>query len=827
MELHRLSRRAVVLHPVCWALLAFALTLTCVSHADASTYVVSNANDSGGGSLRDQIAAANSSPGADQIVFAIPGPGPHTIHLLSPLPAITDTLEIDGTTQPGFAGSPVIELDGTSAGSTANGLELAASNCRVVGLVINRFAQNGVVIWGCVENHAIKGNYIGTDTTGAFDLGNGWHGIFLWATDNDTIGGTTAAERNVISGNDSAGVCADYTNGWGLVVGNYIGTDATGTDSLGNGTHGVEARNSSSLYVGGPLAGQGNVISGNDSCGVCIHDNGLYVCRVEGNYIGTDVTGAVPLGNAGDGVCIYQARGNQIGETTASARNVISGNALRGVFIFASPGNVIEGNYIGVDATGTFALGNGYEGVLILHGAGNTIGGTSPGARNIISGNLDEGVYATADSTVIQGNYIGTDVTGTADLGNSGNGVSMTGAVDITLGGTSPGAGNIVSANGWHGVYVASVNTVIQGNYIGTDVSGTADLGNAGDGIFVQGASGNTIGGTSPGAGNIISCNTSDGVYLEYADSNLVQGNYIGTDINGTGALGNSGTGVWIRRGIGSTIGGASPTASNAISHNGQQGVLICEEPGWPQYNNAILGNSIHSNVALGIDLASAWPGDGPTANDSCDLDTGPNSFQNYPVLTLQSAGPPLTLVDVFLNSTPNTAFRFEFFENSQPDSSGYGEGETFIGWADSTTDALGNVSFTVFFDPPIQLGHCITATATDPNGNTSEFSQVVYVGEGITLNGRTAGGALQLDWTALPGAAAYQLYGAENEAYFEAGPPYFLFELPSTITTWSGLPAVGDVDHNWTYVVIAIGDYFQEMARSNRFGEFDFDTGN
>ncbi len=743
----------------------FLAGLAGAQYSSATVYVVSSTADGGAGALRSQIVGANLNPGADQITFAIPGTGPHTIHLLSPLPDITDTLEIDGTTQPGFAGSPVIELDGTAAGATADGLRLLVSKCRVQGLAINRFGHNGIVVRCAAENCAIKGNYIGTDITGAFDMGNGWNGIYLTITDNDTIGGTTAAERNVISGNDSSGVCAYCTQGWALVVGNYIGTDATGTGSLGNGTHGVEAVWNSSLYVGGPLAGQGNLISGNDSCGVCIHDNGAYLCRIEGNYIGTDVTGTVPLGNTRSGVYIRNARGNQIGETTASARNVISSNVGYGIHIdgSASTGNVIEGNYIGTDVTGTVALSSGSAGVFVTSAAGNTIGGASPGARNIISG-------------------------------------------------------------GFWGIYVDHADsTLVQGNYIGTDVNGTADLGNLNHGVAVYAGTGNTIGGASPGAGNIISCNHTSGIALFFAHETVVQGNSIGSDASGSADLGNWDDGIIIWDGTDNMIGGTDPATSNIISHNGLQGILVCDNGAT---GNAIRGNSIHSNGALGIDLTSTWPADGPAHNDSCDLDTGPNNFQNYPVLTLQSAGPPLTLVDVFLNSTPNTAFRFEFFENSQQDPIGYGEGETFIGWADLQTDALGNVSFTVFFDPPIQPGHCITATATDPTGNTSEFSQVVYVGEGITLTGQTAGGALQLNWTALPGAGAYQIYGAENEAYFEVGPSHFMFELPPAVTTWSGLPAVGDVDHNWTYVVVAIGDYGQEMARSNRFGEFDFGAG-
>jgi len=216
---------------------------------------------------------------------------------------------------------------------------------------------------------------------------------------------------------------------------------------------------------------------------------------------------------------------------------------------------------------------------------------------------------------------------------------------------------------------------------------------------------------------------------------------------------------------------------------------------------------------------------DGPSLNDSGDADLGPNHLQNHPVLELIDPGPPYTLVDVTFNSSPFTPYHFDFFENEESDTSGYGEGEIFVAWADSTTDGSGNVSFTVFFDPPVAHGHCITATATNlVTGSTSEFSPVIFIGEILTLSGFINAGDLQLEWTGLPGADRYRLYGMVNDQYFVPSPSNMMVEVLPWVTTWGGLPEAGNSNSNWTYIVIAIGDYNQEMARSNRFGEWDFD---
>src|SRR5262249_15365993 len=247
----------------------------------------------------------------------------------------------------------------------------------------------------------------------------------------------------------------------------------------------------------------------------------------------TDVTGTVRLGNGiksplstgaygveivgGASFHTVGASNNIVGGTAPGARNIISGNVSSGVRIRSNAsGNFVQGNYIGTDVTGTRALGNGYgvdiNGSSSDNTGSNIIGGTIAGTRNIISGNSVDGIIIGDGNTignVVQGNYIGTDVTGNVALGNGQNGVESAHLSSGTLiGGTVTGAGNVISGNGANGVLLTGITTgdLIQGNYIGTNATGTAILGNTRTGVLLgsSAASGNTIGGTNPGARNVI-----------------------------------------------------------------------------------------------------------------------------------------------------------------------------------------------------------------------------------------------------------------------------------------------------------------------------------
>jgi uncharacterized protein (TIGR03437 family) len=392
-----------------------------------------------------------------------------------------------------------------------------------------------------------------------------------------------------------------------------------------------------------------------------------------------------------------------------------------GISLATAGGNVIAGNYIGTDVSGAANLGNDNNfGVFIGLAPNNTIGGTATSARNVISGNFFGIVISGSSPTgnLVQGNYIGTDVTGAADLGNTNDGVSVLFSPNNTIGGTAVGARNVISGNDSFGIYISGSGArgnLAQGNYIGTDATGAAALGNNNSNVSIFEVPSNTIGGTVAGARNVISGNDGFGIGITGigARSNLVQGNYIGTDATGAASLGNSADGVIIANEANNAVGGTTSGAGNTIAFNGGDGVNV-----FSGINNAILSNSIHSNTGLGIDLGTI----GVTANDACDPDTGANNQQNFPALTLAST----TSIQGTLNSTASTTFTIQFFANPVCDPSGHGEGRIFVGSTTVTTNAGCNASFT--FPASLSPGQVITATATDPSGNTSEFSACATV---------------------------------------------------------------------------------------------------
>ena len=260
-----------------------------------------------------------------------------------------------------------------------------------------------------------------------------------------------------------------------------------------------------------------------------------------------------------------------------------------------------------------------------------------------------------------------------------------------------------------------SVGDVIQGNYIGTNAAGTSAIANGGRGIRIKSAN-VTVGGSTAGAGNLISGNNNDGILLSSdSDGTVIQGNNIGTTADGTGTIQNNGDGIQVQAN-GITIGGSNAGEGNLIAGNRDNGILVSSNGGELQ----ILGNSIADNGDIGIDLGN----DGVTANDTDDSDTGINTLQNFPVFDFAERVSGDLIVSGSLNSIASTTFRVEFFLNDSLDATGYGEGETYLGSQNITTNASNTAEFTVNLGAVASLGQFVTATATNLTTNeTSEFS--------------------------------------------------------------------------------------------------------
>jgi hypothetical protein len=323
---------------------------------------------------------------------------------------------------------------------------------------------------------------------------------------------------------------------------------------------------------------------------------------------------------------------------------------------------------------------------------------------------------------------VGTDHTGLKVIGNRQSGESiLREASENVIGGSSDGEANQISGNFSSGVAIllnASANTV-KGNFIGTDPGGLCDLDGAGNCRFGNGSAGvlmlfnvkdNVIGGTGTGDGNIISGNVRDGVAIfdvpdttDPSSGNRVIGNFIGTDVTQALAIPNKLSGVLINNSTGNSIGGTEEAAGNIVAFNGQAGVTIRSEDE-KNTRNVILGNSIHSNGGIGIDLNN----DGVTKNDASgvtDADEGPNGLQNFPVLVGAENG-SLT-VSGRLPTKAGDTYRVEIFSNETCDPTGFGEGETFVGAFD--VQVLGDGAFQhTFADFALPSQHVLAATATN-----------------------------------------------------------------------------------------------------------------
>lgn len=488
-------------------------------------------------------------------------------------------------------------------------------------------------------------------------------------------------------------------------------------------------------HLGAPPA---SLAQGTTLRGLCVNRFGGYGIQlitgfntVAGNFLGTNPAGTAALANNyGMDVTTNAGVGgnNRVGISgDPASTNLISGNTLDGISISgSSTNNTVRNNLIGTNAAGTAAIANKENGIWILGAANNnTIGGTrtSPAEANLISGNgtfdisgaglNGNGILISGggvDANIVRGNLIGVDRTGNVALPNAEDGVQIAGGAKTNrIGGTAANTGNVISGNLGNGIQLTSAGTtgnIVEGNVIGANAGLTAAVPNRCDGILLV-ADSNTVGGTAFAARNVIGGSTPNansncplttlghGIQIRAAANNQILNNSIGWDAASLTTLANAGAGIRIN---------ASAATGNRIGDGTSQGA-----------------NSIYRNDALGISL-----GDGvnPTPNDP-DPGSGPNNYQNYPVLATAINGPTQTTITGTFNSIPATQYRIQFFSSATPNGMGYYQGEQYEGSTLVTTDGLGNANINFAIGPPvIALGRRITATATNvATGDTSEFS--------------------------------------------------------------------------------------------------------
>ena len=514
-----------------------------------TTYTVTSTSDAlttGGAptpnTLRWAIEQVDSDSTPDEIQFNISGRGVHSIQILGqPLPVITTPVVIDGTSQPSYTGTPLIQIDGSMLSGTNDGLVISGGGSTIKGLAIVGFSGSGLVL------NSLGGNVVAAD---------------------------------------------------------YLGVPASSTQVNGDGT-GLSITGSSDNTIGGSTAGSGNVISGNTDDGILI--------------------------------------------------NASSGPAAD---------NAILANLIGTTPSGKGAMGNGQSGIAIVGASGNEIGFPALGLGNVISGNLGAGIAVNsgASGTLIQNDAIGVTADGDTAIGNGGDGILLDDAPQTLIGGGGQYESNEIGANAGNGINTSGDTTglLVEGNFIGTNSTATQNLGNYQNGIQL-GSSSNTIGGTLAGAGNTI-------------------------DDNGVGQV------------------AAGVQLIGAVNQN------------------EILSNSIYQNDGLGINF-----GNGPTPNNPPGT-PGPNDYQNYPVLSVAQSDGSTTTIQGTLYSIPNTQFLIQFFSSPSAALSDFGQGKLLIGTQSVQTDADDNATFTVTFPTAALVGQFISATATDPAGNTSEFARDITV---------------------------------------------------------------------------------------------------
>jgi uncharacterized repeat protein (TIGR01451 family)/CSLREA domain-containing protein len=713
------------------------------------------------------------------------------IAVQSALPAVTDPVVVDGTTQAGG----FVRVDGELAGAGVHGLQVAGGST-VKGLAITRFRGSGILLETGGSN-TIQGNFIGTDDDGARSLGNRGDGVTVRNSTNNRIGGAGEALRNVIAGNWGNGiVISGATAAHNLITGNALGWMTWDLDRLGNQGDGLQITAAAhDNTIGSPEPDGGNTIVLNSRNGIAL-TGGAANNTIAGNFIGVETLSSnqspdgqwQAAGNTLDGILVEGAPGNTIGGAATAARNVISANGNDGIELrgAAQLGTGVQGNFIGLLPSGRAAAGNQKYGIFLNESPGNTVG-----VGNVIAANREAGVALVGQGAAgnqVQGNCLGLDATCQAVLGAAQPyGIYLQGAPRNIIGGVQANLRNVIG-NARVGIEIAdpgAASNTVQGNYVGTEVTGQEPRAITEAGVRLDQAPDNIIGGSAAGQGNLIAGSQGSGIVImgEGATRNLVRGNRIGVKADGVTALGNTLHGIHLGdSATGNAIGGTEANEGNLIAHNVRDGVFV--ESGT---RNAILGNRIFANQEQGIDLA---PG-GWNPNDDGDNDDGPNKLQNAPMVTT-TVGAGGTTIHGVLASQPGRTYRVEIFAN--PTYGSY-QGEELLGAGNVTIGGDGRGSFVMNVTG---ARTAIAATATDPDGNTSEFSVVQIVVNRTSDEDDANIGDGVCD--ANPGTAGDQctLRAAIQEANRRTGPDAVTFNIAGAgaipiIRPGRALPAISD----------------------------------
>lgn len=649
-----------------------------------------------------------------------------------------DGIAINGGNNNSFRNNWIgVTASGAASGNTSSGIYLYAADNTAIGNaasfrnVISGNANGGIQIGGGSAGTVIQSNYIGLKNDGVTALGNeGIGGVEIGFASSTTIGGASTAYRNTLSGN-RLGVTVTGNAASGTVIrNNYFGLTAAGAGGPGNLTHALKLYTTGSgnsvqvrdnVLAGGPNTGHGILISNAVTPAQCIAHT------ISDNLVGTNPARNATLGFGLDGIHLQGVRcaslsGNTVyysgedgidvsGSADVSATltgNVVSGNAGNGINLATSfntlTNNIAINNFNGLAVYGdantlinTAASFNANTGITIL-GDNNLLQG--PGNDSaMLTANSYEGLVLSGDENTVLATQISS---------NYGSGVRVTGDANV-IGEAS--LGNWINGNAY-GVEITEEanNTRLSANFIGLAANGETPAGNAFANILLQGTN-TTIGGANASAGNVIA-DAPVGILIQDGSSGTnIRYNRIGVNADGDAGLPNT-TGIKIENGSANSI------TDNQIAYNGD-GVIIQQGVG-----NRITDNEIYNSTRLAIDLYPA----GVTINDTGDTDSGANNLQNYPVITAAGVSGDRYIIQASFQGMPNNAYTFQFFSNPVCDPSGHGEAFDRVGNTTRTTDANGNYFIDIWVNS-LTLNHYVSATATDPSGNTSELSPCVKIG--------------------------------------------------------------------------------------------------